>query len=381
MAGGQTYSGRFRVPVLSKTEWAELDGQLSTILAPWHQQLASATSHNISNINDGIVEDIRAFLITKPDLFLENQKTSSAGFCSRESRSLKQLRDLRRRLGKEAHRPGATPEARREWRACVRAISNVNKRDEKSIQLKTTQFQEQRYRKDFFWFAKSAIKGTLGKTPGAVKFTKEVADTYYPSTYSTPHNINRDQLGWIPWVDPTSFTVPFNTSTITPGLVKATLAKTTKCSSPGPDGIRYGILFNLPSTHHILATLFTKVQELGTPPSSWGESHVTLIHKKGPEEDPKNFRMIALSSVFGKTYHLILAKRFTDFLLGNNIIDPEVQKAFLPGISGCFEHNIVMGEAIKNARIQRRTLHLTFFDLADAFGSVPHDLIRLTLYQ
>ena len=88
MAGGQTYSGRFRVPVLSKTEWAELDGQLSTILAPWHQHLASATSHNISNINDSIVEDIRAFLITKPDLFLENQKTSNAGFCSRESRSL-----------------------------------------------------------------------------------------------------------------------------------------------------------------------------------------------------------------------------------------------------------------------------------------------------
>ena len=130
MAGGQTYSGRFRVPVLSKTEWAELDGQLSTILAPWHQQLASATSHNISTINDLIIEDIRAFLITKPDLFLENQKPSSAGFCSRESRSLKQLRDLRRRLGKEAHRPGATPEARREWRACVRAIRNVNKRDE-----------------------------------------------------------------------------------------------------------------------------------------------------------------------------------------------------------------------------------------------------------
>ena len=110
----------------------------------------------------------------------------------------KHLRDLRRRLGKEAHRPGATPEARREWRACVRAISNVNKRAEKSNQLKTTQFQEQRYRKDFFWFAKSAIKGTLGKTPGTVKFTKEVADTYYPSTYSTTHTINRDQLGWIP---------------------------------------------------------------------------------------------------------------------------------------------------------------------------------------
>ena len=38
-----------------------------------------------------------------------------------------------------------------------------------------------------------------------------------------------------------------------------------------------------------------------------------------------------------------------------------------------------MSEVIKSARIERRTLHLTFFDLADAFGSVPHELIRLTL--
>ena len=115
MAGGQTYSGRFRVPVLSKTEWAELDGQLTTILAPWHQQLANATSQNIPTINDLIVEDIRAFLITKPDLFLEQQR--STGFISRESRTLHQLRDLRKRLNKEAHRPGAPPEARSELRA------------------------------------------------------------------------------------------------------------------------------------------------------------------------------------------------------------------------------------------------------------------------
>ena len=210
-------------------------------------------------------------------------------------------------------------------------------------------------------------------------FSKEVADNFYPSTYSTPHTINRDQLGWIPEVDPTSFTVPFDTSIIVPGLVKSTLARTTKSSSPGPDGIRYGILHNLPSTHHIMATLFTKVLQLGTPPSSWGESNITLIHKKGPEEDPTNFRMIALAPVFGKTFHLILAKRFTNFLLDNKIIDPTVQKAFLPGISGCFEHNIVMQEIIKQTRVSKKTLHLTFFDLADAFGSVPHEMIKLTL--
>ena len=56
-----------------------------------------------------------------------------------------------------------------------------------------------------------------------------------------------------------------------------------------------------------------------------------------------------------------------------------MQKAFLPGINGCIEHNAALDEIIKDARNKKRTLHDTFFDLADAFGSVPHSLISETL--
>jgi len=38
-----------------------------------------------------------------------------------------------------------------------------------------------------------------------------------------------------------------------------------------------------------------------------------------------------------------------------------------------------MDEIIKDARSKNKTLHITFFDLADAFGSVPHELIHHTL--
>ena len=81
----------------------------------------------------------------------------------------------------------------------------------------------------------------------------------------------------------------------------------------------------------------------------------------------------------GKLYHLILAERLTTFLTANKLIDPQLQKAFLPGINGCIEHNIVMDEVIKDAKHKNRTCHITFFDLEDAFGSVPHSLIDLTL--
>ena len=46
---------------------------------------------------------------------------------------------------------------------------------------------------------------------------------------------------------------------------------------------------------------------------------------------------------------------------------------------GCIEHNLTMEEIIKDARKQKRTAHITFFDLEDAFGSVPHNLIQETL--
>ena len=117
---------------------------------------------------------------------------------------------------------------------------------------------------------------------------------------------------------------------------------------------------------------------MGAPPPSWSESVVKLAHKKGDTKDPKNFRMIALTGCIGKCFHLLLAARLTSYLTSNKLIDNTTQKAFLPGINGCIEHNIVMEEIIKDARLKNKTAHITFFDLEDAFGSVSHSLIDET---
>ena len=58
-----------------------------------------------------------------------------------------------------------------------------------------------------------------------------------------------------------------------------------------------------------------------------------------------------------------------------------MQKAFIPGINGCIEHNVIMEEAIKQARVGKKTLHATLFDVEDAFSSVPHTLIQETLVR
>ena len=43
------------------------------------------------------------------------------------------------------------------------------------------------------------------------------------------------------------------------------------------------------------------------------------------------------------------------------------------------EHIQVVQEVIQHARLNKKTVHVTWFDLADAFGSVSHDLIPIVL--
>ena len=145
--------------------------------------------------------------------------------------------------------------------------------------------------------------------------------------------------------------------------MRKVLKNSNKKSAPGPCGITFNVLLKLESTHHILATYFNKVFQSGAHPSSWGESVVKIIHKKGATSVPSNFRMIALSGCIGKLYHLLLAERLTTYLTRNQLIDPKLQKAFLPGINGCIEHNIVMDEIVKDAKNKKKTCHITFFDL------------------
>ena len=51
----------------------------------------------------------------------------------------------------------------------------------------------------------------------------------------------------------------FDLSPITPGLVKKMLSKRPSSSAPGVDRITYHHLKMMPSTHHFLATLFSKI--------------------------------------------------------------------------------------------------------------------------
>jgi hypothetical protein len=45
----------------------------------------------------------------------------------------------------------------------------------------------------------------------------------------------------------------------------------------------------------------------------------------------------------------------------------------------CTDHNFVLHDLLAYVRKVKKMLHCTVFDLGDAFGSVSHDLIKISL--
>ena len=104
--------------------------------------------------------------------------------------------------------------------------------------------------------------------------------------------------------------------------------KKAKDTSPGPDDIHYKLLKNLPDeTLKLLLNLINKYWDSQTFPESWREAALLPIPKPGKDQqNPSNFRPIALTSCICKTvermvnerlvYYLELNKKLTKFQAG-----------------------------------------------------------------
>ena len=127
-----------------------------------------------------------------------------------------------------------------------------------------------------------------------------------------------------------------------------------------------------------IATTFTQIRDDRIAPDAWASSKI-VIRKKDikltDDDEPSHFKMISLTINIGKLYHTIEASRALQFMLSNNYLDPTAQKAYVDGVNGCVEHIPVVQEVIQHAKIKKKTANITWFDLKDAFRSVPFALI------
>ena len=368
---------RFIAPTYNRDQWSAIDDELKQQLNPVHYGL----SNNVitpQEAGNQLAQTLSEFLQQKPDFI--SDVSNKEGYIKNKPKTVQEAKKLKNSLRKRLKQTSATPADRKEFAQSVRYHNFLVKKQRICDLDNARKHQEKMYHDNFWEFSRRTCQGNIDEPQKKPTFDVKTANAYYPRLYSTVPVFNTDHLNWFPYLPVPASPVSFNMSPVKPKDIKQLLSHKKSNSAPGPDGLTYGVLRHLPSTHHFLATLYSRILLTSpVPPPTWQTSNVTLIHKRNETSVPNNFRMIALTSVIGKLFHQIISNRILDYMTSNGYISTEMQKAFIHNINGTIEHNQVLQEVITHARQNSRTCHITFFDLKDAFGSISHSLIDHTL--
>ena len=161
--------------------------------------------------------------------------------------------------------------------------------------------------------------------------------------------------------------------------VKSVVRKARNRSAPGPNGIPYLLYKRCPRVLKILHMLVESAWETGRVDNEWKQAEGVYIPKEKDSRSLTQFRPISLLNVEGKVFFMIMASRLTQYVMSNRYIDTTIQKGGVPGVPGCIEHTTMIWESIQQARRNRLSLYVVWLDLANAYGSVPHQLLWKTL--
>ena len=161
--------------------------------------------------------------------------------------------------------------------------------------------------------------------------------------------------------------------------VKSVVRKARNRSAPGPNGIPYLLYKRCPRVLKILHMLDESAWETGRVDNEWKRAEGVYIPKEKDSRSLTQFRPISLLNVEGKVFFTIMASRLTQYVMSNRYIDTTIQKGGVPGVPGCIEHTTMIWESIQQARRNRLSLYVVWLDLANAYGSVPHQLLWKTL--
>ena len=148
-------------------------------------------------------------------------------------------------------------------------------------------------------------------------------------------------------------------------------------TAPGKDKVEYQHLRLIDPEAQLLHLILNRCLLASRVPKQWQEATTILIHKKGPADDPSNFRPIALMSCLYKLFMSLLSTRVSTIAIEANLMSPN-QKSARPH-EGCHEHTFTLQSIIADAKRNQKDCFIAWLDLRNAFGSIPHDAIYHTL--
>ncbi|KAL0829286.1 hypothetical protein ABMA28_004096 [Loxostege sticticalis] len=148
--------------------------------------------------------------------------------------------------------------------------------------------------------------------------------------------------------------------------------------SPGPDRITNELMRGTTEElSPILTKVFNEILYTGRIPSQWAESHIILIHKKGPKDDIGNYRPISLISNVYKVFAKVILDRISLTLDENQ---PVEQAGFRKDFS-TIDHIHTVKQLIQKYNEYNKTIYLAFIDYAKAFDSLKHESVWQSLRE
>ena len=306
--------------------------------------------------------------------FVLEEKNKSLEFFRKRKKELKAARKALLKAGLQ----GSPEEVRisKEWFQIVRQHNKLRVALSKKDAFLSKLSAERAFKKDPNKFAAKIFNQT--DPGGSPEFSAAQAEEYFVNTYrdkdrnysySAPPGLSRPQL-------PVHF---FAMRCPTMSEIDKSVRKKRNAASPGLNGIPYIAFKKCASLRHFIFKLGKKIWQTQDVPANWAEAFITLLFKGGNLSNVTDFRPIAITSTAGKIFFSILSDKLQIYLTKNNYISKSVQKGFLSGVSGCLEHSFALMEALKEAKTAHRQIVVSWLDLANAYGSVRHNLIQFAL--
>ncbi len=163
-------------------------------------------------------------------------------------------------------------------------------------------------------------------------FKKTLAAVYPNKLFNIPN--------WIPTLS--NPMIQFDLEPPTYQQVTNIVRKMKASGSPCPlDQISIICFKRCPFLRSYLTDLIHAVWSSGSIRSEWKKACSILIHKKGDNSLPSNFRPITLESIPLKVFTSCLRNALYTFLTANNYIEHRIQKGFTPNISGTSSTKLV----------------------------------------